>query len=76
MAQKYTFYSFVVFFLRKMNKILLIYHTYRLIVCKNVTPHYPICVRWSVCFRIELKEARLSIIAEEFRLDYQPDTQT
>lgn len=37
MAQKYTFYSFVVFFLRKMNKILLIYHTYRLIVCKNVT---------------------------------------
>ncbi len=37
MAQKYTFYSFIVFFLRKMNKILLIYHTYRLIVCKNVT---------------------------------------
>ena len=45
MAQKYTFYSFVVFFLRKMNKILLIYHTYRLIVCKNVALALPyLCV--------------------------------
>lgn len=36
MTQIYTIYRFIVIFLRKKNKILLIYHTLRQVVCKNI----------------------------------------